>query len=253
MPLHPPLIGLSSCVALRNGGAYHEVKDQYHEAVLSCTGGLSVGIPAMADQMDLSAYIARLDGLVLTGSLSNVHPGRYGAAPSSAAEPYDVRRDELTFALLEKGLAARLPILCICRGFQEAAVYFGSTLYAEVHKVPGLHDHRRPDAADLAGQFGFNHSVTLHDGLWARWLGMAAGAEVMVNSLHLQGIKDLGAGLHIEATAPDGLVEAFSAPDQSGFFWAAQFHPEWDAAQVPQYRVIFEAFGAACAARLQAR
>ena len=243
----PPLIGLSSCIATRGEGRYHEVKNQYHEAVLTCTDALTVSIPAMAEQMDLDAYVARLDGLVLTGSLSNVHPARYGQDPSPAAEPYDPQRDEVTFTLLEKGLAAELPILCICRGFQEAAVYFGSTLYPLVHEVAGMNDHRRPQVDDLAGQFGFNHPVTAHEGKWAQWMGHAG--EVMINSLHLQGVKELGPDLHVEATASDGLVEAFSAPQHPGFFWAGQFHPEWDAANVPQYRVIFEAFGRAASAR----
>ncbi len=252
-----PLIGLSSCVALRDGGAYHEVKNQYHDAVLSCTGGLALSVPAMADQMDLDAYVAALDGLVLTGSLSNVHPSRYGDAPSEAAEPYDTRRDDLTFTLLEKATQAGLPLLCICRGFQEANVFFGGTLYPKIHDVPGFNDHRRPQVPDLAGQFGFNHEVEVKQGQWAGWL-KAAGAlpenrRVWINSLHLQGVKTLGQGVHIEAVADDGLVEAFSKPDLPGFFWAGQFHPEWDAANTPQYRVIFEAFGAAAKARREAR
>lgn len=252
-----PLIGLSSCVAMRNGGAYHEVKNQYHEAVLTCTSALTVSVPAMTAHMDLPAYVDRLDGLVLTGSLSNVHPDRYGAVPSQAAEPYDARRDELTFALLELGLAAGLPILCICRGFQEANVFFGGSLHPLVHEVPGLNDHRRPQVPDMAGQFGLNHAVEVFDGQWAEWLAAAHilpdDRQVMINSLHLQGVKALGQGLRVEAQSDDGLVEAFSKPDAPGFFWAGQFHPEWDAANVPQYRVIFEAFGKAAEARRGAR
>ena len=242
---------------MRNGGAYHEVKNQYHEAVLNCTSAITVSVPAMADLMDLQAYVEQLDGLVLTGSLSNVHPDRYGDAPSPEAEPYDARRDDLTFTLLELGTKAGLPILCICRGFQEANVFFGGTLYPVIHEVPGFNDHRRPQVPDLAGQFGFNHSVEVLEGQWARWLQegdiLPSDRQVMINSLHLQGVKDLGQDLHVEATASDGLVEAFSKPDLPGFFWAGQFHPEWDAANVPQYRVIFEAFGKAAEARRGAR
>ena len=252
-----PLIGLSSCIAMRNGGTYHEVKNQYHDAVLSCTRAMAVSIPALAEQMDIDSYVGALDGLVLTGSLSNVHPHLYGQDPSPAAEPYDQRRDDLTFALLAAGTVAGLPILCICRGFQEANVFFGGTLYPRVHEVRGLKDHRRPDVPDLAGQFGFNHEVEVLEGCWADWLraknALPQNRQVQVNSLHLQGVKDLGTGLKVEAQASDGLVEAFSNPNLPGFFWAAQFHPEWDAAHIPQYRVIFEAFGAAAEARRAAR
>ena len=252
-----PLIGLSSCIAMRNGGAYHEVKNQYHEAVLNCTSAITVSVPAMGDMMDLKAYVDQLDGLVLTGSLSNVHPSRYGDDPTPEAEPYDQRRDDVTFRLLELGLAAGLPILCICRGFQEANVFFGGTLYPVIHEVPGMNDHRRPNVPDMAGQFGLNHSVEVFEGQWADWLSAAnilpANRQVMINSLHLQGVKDLGADLHVEAKSSDGLVEAFSKPDLPGFFWAGQFHPEWDAINVPQYRVIFEAFGRAAEERRSAR
>ena len=252
-----PLIGLSSCVAVRNGGSYHEVKNQYHEAVLTCTSGLAVSIPAMTDFMDVGAYVNQLDGLVLTGSLSNVHPSRYGFDPSPPAEPYDQRRDDLTFTLLEQGLACGLPTLCICRGFEEANVFFGGTLHTEIHKVQGFHDHRRPQVPDVVGQFGFHHSVDVFDGQWATWLHDAGALpdnrQVQVNSLHVQGVKDLGLGLHVEARASDGLVEAFSKPDLPGFFWAAQFHYEWDAINILQYRVVFEAFNKAVEARRRTR
>ena len=156
-----------------------------------------------------------------------MHPSRYGAVPGAAAEPYDQRRDALTFALLEKDLAARLPILCICRGFQEAAVYFGSTLHPRVHEVAGLMDHRRPDVPDLAGQFALNHPVQVHAGQWADWLAAKgiwpADRRVMINSLHWQGIDKLGDDLQIEAKAPDGLVEAFSAPINQGFSGLGNF------------------------------
>ena len=244
-----PLIGLSSCVAFRDGWAYHEVKNQYHEAVLSCTGGLALSVPALADRMDLDAYVAALHGLVLTGSLSNVHPSRYGDPPNPATEPYDIDRDDLTFALLDKATQAGLPLLCICRGFQEANVFFGGTLYPEIHKVPGLGDHRRTQVPTLAEQFDVHHEVEVKDGQWAGWLEAAgvlpANRRVWINSLHGQGVKQLGKNLHVEAVADDGTVEAFSKPDLPGFFWAGQFHPEWDAPNTPQYRVLFEAFGAA--------
>ena len=252
-----PLIGLSSCLAHRGEGLYHEVKDPYHEAVLTCASGLALSIPASGAVMDLPAYVEALDGLVLTGSLSNVHPSRYGAAPSAAAEPYDERRDKVTFELLKIGLAAGLPILCICRGFQEAAVFFGGTLYPLVHEVPGMNDHRRVQVPDMAGQFGFNHDVEVLDGQWADWLAaegcLPPDRRVQVNSLHLQGVKDMPQELRVEARARDGLVEAFSVPKAPGFFWAGQFHPEWDAATIPQYRVIWHAFGQAAARRRAAR
>lgn len=255
--IRAPLIGLSSCVTHRNGGDYHEVKNQYHDAVLTCTSGLALSVPSLGQKMDIQAYVDSLDGLVLTGSLSNVHPSRYGEMPTEKAEPFDEQRDEVTFQLLELSIAAGLPTLCICRGFQEAVVYFGGTLHPMVHEVSELNDHRRPDLPDLAGQFGLNHSVEVLEGYWADWLAkegiLPENCQIMINSLHLQGVKTMGPNLHIEARASDGLVEAFSAPNLPGFFWAAQFHPEWDAANVPQYRVIWEAFSRAAESRRDKR
>ena len=252
-----PLIGLSSCVAFRDGGLFHEVKDQYHRAVLTCTRGIALSVPASHELMDGQSYIDSLDGLVLTGSISNVHPSRYGDLPTLAAEPYDQQRDATNFRLLELGLASGLPILCICRGFQEAVTFFGGTLYPLVHEVQGMNDHRHPRVPDVVGQFAFNHTVEVFDGQWAGWMTsencLPVDRRVKVNSLHLQGVKDMPQNLHVEARASDSLVEAFSVPDAPGFFWAAQFHPEWDAINIPQYRVIWRAFDQAAMQRQQAR
>ncbi|WP_139370465.1 gamma-glutamyl-gamma-aminobutyrate hydrolase family protein, partial [Xanthomonas axonopodis] len=136
-----------------------------------------------------------------------------------------------------------LPVLAICRGLQEVNVALGGRLHQRVHDVPGLADHREDPGTPIDTQYGPAHVVHLHPGGWLA--GMSDSAQVWVNSLHGQGIATLAEGLLIEATAPDGLIEAFHGPGP-GFLLAVQWHPEWRVTQHPFYRAIFQAFGEAC-------
>jgi len=173
-----------------------------------------------------------------------VHPRHFGETVHDAALPLDPERDRWTLPLIRCALDLGVPLLGICRGFQEVNVALGGSLHQAVHEQPGHRDHRdAPDAAlDVA--YGPAHPVEVASGgLLARITGRT---HFDVNSLHGQGVHRLATGLRVEARAPDGLVEAFSVPASGAFALCVQWHPEWQPDANPVSKALFEAFGAAC-------
>jgi len=142
-------------------------------------------------------------------------------------------------------------MLGICRGFQEMNVAFGGTLWQEVHAQGGLSAHHEDLSQPLDVQYGPAHEVRLADGGVLR--GLQSADRLRVNSLHHQGVRDLAPGARVEATAPDGLVEAFSLPAAAAFTLAVQWHPEWKPQDNAFSRALFEEFGRAAQARARAR
>jgi putative glutamine amidotransferase len=256
MPTHRtprPLVAIATDRIERAGHASHAVLHGYVDAVAHVAGGLPLALPAAPDALDADSLIDTIDGLVLTGSPSNVAPQRYGAADAAATDMLlDPERDAAVLSLLPRLIAAGVPVLGICRGFQELNVVFGGTLDAAVHVRPGALDHREGDH-DRPVQRWYDDSHVIDiapGGLLAQW---APSPRVAVNSLHHQGIARLGRGLRIEATAPDGLVEAFSVERAPAFALGVQWHPEMRTHDCALARAIFTAFGAACRQRRAGR
>ncbi|RFF51315.1 gamma-glutamyl-gamma-aminobutyrate hydrolase family protein [Xanthomonas campestris] len=238
-----PLVGLPTDRSLHGPHPFLAAGEKYVRAVVEAAGAQPVLLPSLQPSLDAGAWLQRLDGLLLTGAVSNVEPHHYSDEPSWEGNPHDPARDATSLALIPQALARGLPVLAICRGLQEVNVALGGRLHQRVHEVPGLADHREDRSAPLDTQYGPAHPVQLQPGGWLA--GMSDTAQVQVNSLHGQGIATLAAGLVVEATAPDGLIEAFRGPGP-GFLLAVQWHPEWRVTQHPFYRAIFQAFGEAC-------
>ncbi|MDC8745310.1 gamma-glutamyl-gamma-aminobutyrate hydrolase family protein [Xanthomonas campestris] len=238
-----PLVGLPTDRSLHGPHPFLAAGEKYVRAVVEAAGAQPVLLPSLQPPLDAGAWLQRLDGLLLTGAVSNVEPHHYSDEPSWEGNPHDPARDATSLALIPQALARGLPVLAICRGLQEVNVALGGRLHQRVHEVPGLADHREDRSAPLDTQYGPAHPVQLQPGGWLA--GMSDTAQVQVNSLHGQGIATLAAGLLVEATAPDGLIEAFRGPGP-GFLLAVQWHPEWRVTQHPFYRAIFQAFGEAC-------
>ncbi|WHO94367.1 gamma-glutamyl-gamma-aminobutyrate hydrolase family protein [Xanthomonas campestris] len=238
-----PLVGLPTDRSLHGPHPFLAAGEKYVRAVVEAAGAQPVLLPSLQPPLDAGAWLQRLDGLLLTGAVSNVEPHHYSDEPSWEGNPHDPTRDATSLALIPQALARGLPVLAICRGLQEVNVALGGRLHQRVHEVPGLADHREDRSAPLDIQYGPAHPVQLQPGGWLA--GMSDTAQVQVNSLHGQGIATLAAGLVVEATAPDGLIEAFRGPGP-GFLLAVQWHPEWRVTQHPFYRAIFQAFGEAC-------
>jgi len=222
---------------------FHMVGEKYARAVLDAAGAAPLLIPSLADELGFDELLQRLDGLLFTGSPSNVEPHRYAGAPSAPGTLHDPARDATTLPLIRKAVRAGVPVFGICRGFQEMNVAFGGTLHQKLHEVPGHLDHRDDGTQPLEVQYGPAHDVTLEPGGVLR--SLAASDRIQVNSLHNQGIDRLGAELAVEARAPDGVIEAFRVRDAQRFALAVQWHPEWKVMSNPFSRALFAAFGQA--------
>lgn len=239
-----PLVGVIACRRTIEGHPAHMVTDKYVSALREF-GLEPVIIPVWEDIEEASAraLLARMDGLLLTGSYSNMHPSRYGEAVAPENTYEDLARDAAVMSWVPLALELQLPLLGICRGFQELNVVFGGSLHQAVQTVPGLMDHREP-GGDLDTQYAPCHPISIApDGVLA---ALYPGSGAQVNSLHQQGIARLGDGLRVEAVAPDGLVEAISISEARAFTLAVQWHPEWKPREHPLYEALLEGFASAC-------
>lgn len=248
-PSAKPVVLVTACNRLIGDHAYHIAGEKYVEAV-RLAGCLPVVVPsAGADELD--ALLALADGLLLTGSPSNVHPSHFDEDVHDPALPLDPVRDAWTLPLIPKAIERGVPLLGICRGAQETNVALGGSLHQAVHEVPGHHDHRDDDTATLEVQYGPAHSVAVAPG--GKLSQLTGLPKFEVNSLHGQAVNRLGPGLRVEARAPDGVIEAFSKPDAPAFTLCLQWHAEWRAADNPVSMQILMAFGAACQAHQRQR
>jgi putative glutamine amidotransferase len=244
-----PVIGIPADQRMIGPHRFHAVGDKYVRAVVEAAGAIPFLIPALGEHMGLEELLAKIDGILFTGSPSNVEPYRYNGIPSAPGTLHDAARDATTLPLIPRVVAAGIPILGICRGFQEVNVAMGGTLTQRLHEVPGLLDHRDNADDPLEMQYAPAHDVTLEPG---GLLYQLAGAErVRVNSLHSQGVERLAPNLLVEARASDGVIEAFRVKDAPRFALAVQWHPEWQVMNNSFSHAIFAAFGAASRERAQ--
>jgi len=246
-----PLVGLPSDRKQIGRHPFQAVGEKYIRGVTDGAGCLPVLLPSMAPPLDLRNLLSRLDGLLLTGSLSNIEPHHYSDESSYPGNLHDPSRDATTLPLVPLAIEMKVPVLAVCRGFQEVNVALGGSLYQKVHEVEGFDDHREDLEDELDVQYAPVHPVRLAPG---GLLAKIAGAnEVMVNSLHGQGLRTPGRDLVVEATAPDGLVEAVRLDSPDSFLLAVQWHPEWKVRENPFYLGIFQSFAAACRERAALR
>lgn len=238
-----PLIGIPADRRLLGPHYFHCVGEKYINAIAQGADAIPVLIPSLGDGISLDDLLHRFDGILLTGSASNVEPHRYGGPLSAEGTLHDAHRDATTLPLIPRVVQAGMPLLAICRGFQEMNVAFGGTLWQKLHEVQGLGNHREDTAAPLDEQYGPAHEVELIRGTALH--ALAGQDRLTVNSLHSQGVQTLGKGLEVEARAPDGVVEAFRVESAPGFAHAVQWHPEWKFQDNAFSRALFAAFGKA--------
>lgn len=246
-----PLIGIPAGVKLDGSFPVHTVSEKYLTAAVDGAGGLPIIVPALgAERLDMADLARRLDGLLLTGGISNVEPHRYGGGPSRPDTPHDRARDSTVLPLIRACLDEGVPVFAICRGIQELNVALGGTLHQHVHEVEGKHDHRSDKTKPWAERYAHAHPVTLTPGgFLARALGTT---EARVNSLHGQGIDRLAPGLIVEAKAPDGLIEAVRVEGEV-FAFGVQWHAEYPSLADPVSKALFDGFTKAVHARAEAR
>jgi putative glutamine amidotransferase len=246
-----PIVGICADRKVIGHHASHAVGEKYIAAVVGGADAFAVLLPVLDTPQSIERTLGLVDGLVFPGSYSNVEPHRYDGTPSLPGTLHDRHRDDTALPLIDAAIRAGVPVLAICRGFQEMNVVRGGSLHQQVHAVEGLHDHRENPNDPLDRQYAPSHPVQVVPGGILH--GISGALQIQVNSLHGQGVDRLGNGLTVEATAADGLIEAFSVTDAPAFAFAVQWHPEWRYAQDTVSSAMFAAFGEACRKRSEVR
>jgi len=239
-----PLIGISADRRVLDPHPFHVVGEKYITAIKDGADAVPFLIPALGDSIPGDEILAKVDGLFLTGSPSNVEPHHYEGQDSRTGTMHDPHRDETFLSLIRHALDSGVPLFAVCRGFQELNVVLGGTLHQHVQEQEGYQDHREDKNDPLHIQYGPAHPVHLVEGGLLREL--AGKDTVTVNSVHSQGAARLARGVTVEAVADDGLVEAFRVDGSKAFALAVQWHPEWQVTDNEFSMAIFSAFGDAC-------
>jgi putative glutamine amidotransferase len=244
-----PIVGIPCDHRMIGPHPFHAVGEKYILAVRDGAGAIPLLIPVLQSPIELDELLGTLDGVLLTGSPSNVSPKLYDGPAPREGVPQDERRDTTTLPLIKRAVERAVPMLTICRGFQELNVAYGGTLHQHVEEVPGRFDHREDKTQPLDLQYAPAHDVHLTPG--GRLEAIAGAATIKVNSLHGQGVDRVGQGLAVEAVAPDGTVEALRVRDAASFALGVQWHPEWRFWENDFSKAFFATFGEALRARAE--
>jgi putative glutamine amidotransferase len=245
-----PVVGvIGNAHRVENRFTVQMVGERNLRAVAEVAGALPLMFAGAPEITDIGALLDVVDGIVLTGARANVHPTRFGTEADPKHEPYDIERDDVALSLAGACVARGVPLFGICRGLQEMNVAFGGSLHPEIREIPGRMNHRMPRLEtgeihpDHKVVFADRHEVTLvPGGAFATLLGCET---IRVNSLHGQGILELGKRVVVEGVAEDGTIEAIRIADAPGFALGVQWHAEYDPQRNPINRKLFQAFGAA--------
>jgi putative glutamine amidotransferase len=248
----PPVIGVICCIRTDGDHTFHTVSEKYVVAVADGLGALPLLVPAAGSRVAAEDTVQRLDGLLLTGSRTDIEPHHYNGVALLPDRKVDPKRDETSLPLVRAAVRADLPVLAICRGMQELNVALGGSLHPVLHEVPGRLDHRAPKRDTMDERYAHQaHPVALAPGgFFAKLNG--GETDLSVNSLHFQGIDRIAPGLAIEAVAPDGQIEGVSLP-HARFIVGVQWHPEYRHQEHPFSRALFAAFGEACRSHARRR
>ncbi|MBI1622469.1 gamma-glutamyl-gamma-aminobutyrate hydrolase family protein [Aquamicrobium zhengzhouense] len=249
--MRQPLVAVSTDLRHFENYTWHAAPHQYLDAAISVAGVFPVLVPSFGDQLDFDTLLEGVDGVLLTGSKSNVHPSLYGGAASEENGPYDEARDATSIPLIRKAIERGVPLLAICRGIQEMNVALGGTLACEIQEKEGNWDHRAPVSDDQDVRFSIRQRVEIKPG--SCLAGVFGEGEILINSVHRQAVDVLGERLQVEAVAPDGTVEAVSVIGSRAFAVGVQWHPEYWVKSDDASARLFRAFGDAVREHSQAR
>ena len=253
-----PLVGVIASMHLFDDRvAVQQVGERNLRAVAEVAGALPMMFAGSPDITDIGCLLDIVDGILLTGARANVHPTQFGVEPHPSHEPYDENRDAVALRLTRACVERGVPILGVCRGFQEMNVAFGGSLHPEIRDLPGRMNHRAPRLAngeihpDPNVVFADRHAIDLvPGGAFAQLFGRET---IRVNSLHGQGISKLGERVVTEGVAEDGTIEAIRIADAPGFALGVQWHAEYDPQSNPINRALFQGFGEALVKRKRAK
>ena len=241
-----PLVGISACTKTFHNFPVHSVHSRFAEVMVEVVGAAPLLIPPVGEHIDIPDLVSRFDGIVTTGSPSNVQPHLYGQEIDPENTNFDPGRDATTLPVLREAARQGVPVLAICRGIQELNVAFGGTLHQFVHKVPGCQDHRSVKTRPMGGRAALRHSVMLAEGGLLRRIAEGRSIE-MVNSLHAEAWTGWRR-VHGRGVSPAG-GRGDLAP-AGAFCLGVQWHPETLYQTNAFARAIFAAFGEAVEAHM---
>jgi putative glutamine amidotransferase len=201
-------------------------------------GGLPVVVPPLGRDIDLDAYLDRLDGFVLSGGHGDLDPRRHGLPTHPAVHLLPERRDDSDRQLVRKLLDRQMPILAVGLGMQQLNVALGGTLFLHLPEdMPRALPHRDPTGG------AHRHLCLIEPG--TRMEEIYGPGEIRVNSNHHQAVRQPAKGMRIAARAPDGVIEAIETTDPNWFCIGVQWHPETDTATALDLQ-LWECFIQAC-------
>jgi putative glutamine amidotransferase len=238
-----PFIGMNADYVPANKvhGPYVRLNVGYLDTIVAA-GGLPMIVPPLGKDVDLDAWLDRLDGFLLTGGL-DLDPRRLGLPSHSAVQPLPERRDESDRILVRRLLERRLPVLGIGLGMQQLNVACGGSLYLHLPAdLPRAMPHRDPTGAP------HRHTVLIEPS--TRMEEIYGGGEIRVNSAHHQAVRQVGEGLRVGARSPDGVIESVESIDPHWFYIGVQWHPESETASALDMQ-LFESFIQACLRQAQ--
>lgn len=226
--LRRPIVGIPTQTLQSLGGVSAEippswVMSQRYILTLTSAGAIPWLVP-LVDEATLRGVYEELDGVFLPGG-ADIDPATYGADPHPLCDKTDPARDRVEVSLARWALEDEKPVLGVCRGMQLINVAAGGSLYQDLaEELPGAlkHDYF-PFRAQGFARDHLAHEVRVAEG--TRLARLMGAGPLAVNSMHHQGVRDLGRGLVPTAVAPDGLIEAIEG-EREGYLVAVQWHPE---------------------------
>jgi len=234
-----PWIGMPA--QLDPGSDRQYLSRQYSDAI-AAVGGMPLILPLLAPASSLRLLTERLDGILLTGSSSDVDPALYAAARMGVCGPAQPLRDQMDFFLLETSLRRRIPLLAVCYGIQSLNVFFGGSLIQDIPtSIDTTIRHNFPESDGLPC-----HEVKISPGSFLEQI--AGSGEISVNSTHHQAVQRPGNGLKVIARASDGVIESVVHTDPAQWILGVQWHPEKSFDRDRLSRKLFEHFVARCRA-----
>lgn len=239
-----PVVGVPTCRHKIGDLEYDCTQHKYIAALYKSANVLPLQIPLFGDRVEIDIILESVDGILLTGSHSNIHPRYYENTDQEPDFKIDVERDDTVLRLIKPAVEQGIPLLAICRGFQELNVAYGGTLYKRLDLEGSFNEHREDKNLELVQRYDVVHSVNLVPG--GRLHKMLNTESINVNSLHGQGLKNLADNLTVEGRAEDGLIEEVSVDGSSNFAIGVQWHPEWKSTENPVSTILFSEFGKAC-------
>lgn len=239
-----PLIGMITNNVTMNddyemvGSGIYEI-----EALSAVSDADVILLPTYGNAISVERALALCDGFYFPGGRANIHPKNYGEILTDAHGDMNEHRDNFSLPLIRQAVEQGVPVLAVCRGHQELAVAFGSSLYPEVSALEGRMNHRMPVEGTLDERVALRHNIELtKGGVLEKILGEG---EHFVNTLHGQAVHKPGQDVQVEAMASDQTIEAISIRHAKNFALGVQWHPEFYPKEREVSAKIFSAFGAA--------